>query len=203
MSEEFERREKRIDAVRLGGNQLTHLETCSFYGLSRSEGQTTLHVHLRSNQLESLHPCSFSGFARSSIHVENNPLVCNCSFNYLLQDRKSLAYTGQECRGGYAYGHHQQYAQPAVRKSHRISSKKLTNASNPCRNVFKYYNHLCSKSDCASLCSPNERLIIQITTITTPSRTATFADSTLVVFLCMVIHCSRLFSLCDMESTSA
>ncbi|CAF4326034.1 unnamed protein product, partial [Rotaria sordida] len=37
----------------------------------------SLHIHLRSNHFETLHPCTFINFARSTIHVENNPLICN------------------------------------------------------------------------------------------------------------------------------
>ena len=137
--------------------------------------------------MESLHPCTFFHFARLTIHVENNPLVCNCSFNYLLQDRKSLAYTGQECRGGYAYQPHTQLSQPAVRKTKKILGKKLPDTSNACRNVFKHYNNLCSKLDCTNLCSPNERLVIQITTIAVPNRARSTLRQTFVLRLISIV----------------
>ena len=171
-----------ISSFSSGNNQLTELDSCTFFGLHRS-----LHLHLRSNAFEFVHPCPFYHFARSTIHLENNPLICNCSFNYLLQDRQSLAYTGEECRGGYAYQVHSQYSQKAVRKSHRLPGKKLINTSNTCRNTFKYYNNLCSKWDCAQVCSTNEQLIIQITTIATPSRMNTIFRQTLNSFLWMNI----------------
>jgi hypothetical protein len=182
----------RIESIKhcshLGGNSLTELDTCSFYGLQRTSSQTAFHIHLRSNQLEYLHPCTFYYFVRSTIHVENNPLVCNCSFNYLLQHRQSLAYTGQECRGGYAYQSQNHFSQPAVRKTQKFTGKKLSNTSHTCRNTFKYYNNLCPKWDCAHRCSTNQHSIIQITTIATPSRTRTIFRRTFDVYLCTIIH---------------
>jgi len=174
----------------LGGNNLSTLDTCAFYGLPRLTSHSPLHIHLRSNHFQTLHPCTFINFAHSTIHIENNPLICNCSINYLLHDRKSLAYTGQECRGGFSYQPLTQLTLPAVRKSNKGKEKKFTNTSITCQNVYKYYNNLCSKLDCTNLCSPNERFIIQITTISTPSRTSSkfqqtfFLSFLFIVFLC-------------------
>ena len=124
-----------------------------------------------------------------TIHIENNPLICNCSFNYLLYDRKSLAYTGQECRGGFAYQPLNQLTLPAIRKSSPFKGKKRLNTSNICRNAYKYYNNLCSKTDCANICSPNERFVIQITTIATPSSTpSSNCQRTFLVFFCLIFH---------------
>jgi Leucine-rich repeat (LRR) protein len=172
----------------LGGNNLSNLDTCTFYGLPRLTSHSPLHIHLRSNHFETLHPCTFFNFAHSTIHVENNPLICNCSFNYLLHDRKSLAYTGQECRGGFAYQPQTQLTLPAVRKSNKGIGKKLVNTSITCRNAYRYYNNLCSKLDCTNLCLPNERLIIQITTIATPSKTQSKFQRTFLSYLFVVFY---------------
>ncbi|UJR35303.1 hypothetical protein I4U23_028065 [Adineta vaga] len=89
---------KRLTKLNLSGNNLTTIDTCSFYGLHQTTKTSPLNVYLSANQLETIHPCTFKDFARSTIYLENNPLICNCSFNYLLQNRQSVAYTGQECR---------------------------------------------------------------------------------------------------------
>jgi Leucine-rich repeat (LRR) protein len=164
---------KGLTKLNLSGNNITTIDICSFYGLRYTTSYSSFNVYLRSNQLETIHPCVFKNFARSTIHLANNPLICNCSFNYLLQNRQSLAYTGQECRGGYSYQtRNQQLTLPAVRKTNlTLTKKKPLNVSMTCRDSFNYYNDLCSKLDCASQCAPNERLIIQVTTIPTPSGT--------------------------------
>ena len=115
-------------------------------------------------------------------------MICNCTFNYLLHDRKSLSYTGQECRGGYSYQPQTQFSLPAVRKTHKASGKKLKNTSITCGKTYKYYDNLCSKLDCTNLCSPNERLIIQITTIATPNQTVSIFQRTFLSFLFIVFY---------------
>ncbi|CAF0769844.1 unnamed protein product [Rotaria sordida] len=179
---------KALNKLNLSGNNLSSLDTCAFHGLSRTTSHSSLHIHLRSNHFETLHPCTFINFARSTIHVENNPLICNCSFNYLLHDRKSLAYTGQECRGGFAYQPQTQLFSPAVRKTNKPIGKKIVNNSITCRNAYKYYNKLCSKLDCTSICSPNERFIIQMTTIATPNKTISQFQQTIHLFLIILLY---------------
>lgn len=164
------------------------MDTCAFYGLPRKTTHSPLHIHLRSNQFQTLHPCTVFDFAPGTIHIENNPLICNCSFNYLLYDRKSLAYTGQECRGGFAYQPQNHLTLPAMHKSSKIKGKKRLNTSITCRNVYKYYNNLCAKSDCSNICRPNERLIIEITTISTPSCASSNIQRTFAVFFCLIFH---------------
>ncbi|CAF0821977.1 unnamed protein product [Rotaria sordida] len=189
---------KRLAKLNLSGNNITTLDTCSFYGLHRTTTYSSLNVHLRSNQLETIHPCTFTNFARSTIHLENNPLICNCSFNYLLHNRQSLAYTGQECLGGFSYqSEHQQLTLPAVRKTNSTLIKNPINASIPCQDSYIYYNDLCSKLDCASECTPNERFIIQITTIPTPSGTIFNYPKTIAsTFIVVSVHYSRFFLSC-------
>jgi hypothetical protein len=173
---------------------LTLLDTCSFYSHRRTTTPSLLNVHLRSNQLETIHPCTFKNFARSTIHLENNPLICNCSVNYLLHNRQSLAYTGQECRGGFAYqSQQQQLTLPAVRKTNTTLIKKPMNISLTCRDSYRYYNDLCSKLDCTSQCAPNERFIIQVTTIPTPSGTIFIYQQTFVSII--LVQYSLFFSL--------
>ncbi len=104
----------------------------------------------------------------------------------MLHDRKSLAYTGQECRGGFAYPPQTQLSLSAVRKSDKGIGKKLVNTSITCRDAYKYYNNLCSKLDCTDICTPNQRLIIQITTIATPNKTQSIFQRTYFVFLFIV-----------------
>ena len=173
---------KSLTKLNLNGNNLTTMDICSFYGLRRLTSYSSLNVHLRSNQLETIHPCTFKDFGRSTIHLENNPLICNCSFNYLLHYRQSLAYTGQECRGGFSYQTiNQQISIPAVRKTNLTKIKKPLNISATCRDSYQYYNDLCLKLDCASQCAPNERFIIQVTTIPTPSGTKSFYQQTTII----------------------
>lgn len=145
-------------------------------------------MHLHSNQFETLHPCAFDNFARSTIHIENNPLVCNCTLNYLLHDRKSLAYTGNECRGGYAYQTQAQLGLPAMRKSGTSSGKKLPNTSITCRHSYKYYNALCAQVECASVCAANEQLVIRIPAMLAPSRTEHTARRTSLPLLFIVFY---------------
>lgn len=129
-----------------------------------------LHVFLLSNALETVDPCSFDKFARSTIHIDNNPLMCNCSFNYLLYERQSLAYTGRECRGGFDYPIQYQPNLPAVRKMDGFQRKKSFNFSHTCQLYYQQYKNMCSQLDCSSICIPHETFIIQVTTIETPSR---------------------------------
>jgi Leucine-rich repeat (LRR) protein len=189
---------KRLTKLNLSGNNITKLDTCSFYGLQHTTTHSSLNVHLRSNQLETIDPCTFKNFARSTIHLENNPLICNCSFNYLLHNRQSVAYTGQECRGGFAYQlQQQQLSLPAVRKTNTVSTKKPINISVACRNSYKYYNDLCSKLDCASQCVPNERFIIQVTTIATPSGSRIIYQQTLFsIIVAVLVHYSHFLFSC-------
>jgi Leucine-rich repeat (LRR) protein len=179
---------KSLIKLNLSGNNITIIDTCSFYGLRRITTHSSLHVHLRSNQLETIHPCTFINFARSTIHLENNPLICNCSFNYLLHIRQSIAYTGKECLGGFSYqSQNQQLTLPAVRKMNSTLIKKPINASIPCQDSYKYYNDLCTKLDCTSQCAPNERFIIQVTTISTPSGTKYFYQQTFLSIITVVL----------------
>lgn len=187
---------KQLTKLNLSGNNISNLDTCAFYGLQRTTIHSPLNVHLSSNRLETIHPCTFNNFARSTIHLKNNPLVCNCSFNYLLHDRKSLAYTGQECGGGFIYqSQNQQVTLPAVRKTDSTLNKKLINSSMPCQDVYIYFNDLCSKLDCSSQCAPNERYIIQITTIPTPSGTIVIYRQTIfnIIFV-VLVHYNLFFS---------
>ncbi|CAF2187479.1 unnamed protein product [Rotaria magnacalcarata] len=186
---------KGLTKLNLSGNNITTLDTCSFYGLHPTTSHSSLNVHLRSNQLETIDPCTFNNFARSTIHLENNPLICNCSFNYLLHNRQSLAYTGQECGGGFTYqSQNQQLALPAVRKANLTANKKPMNFSIPCQEAYAYYNDLCSKLDCSNQCAPNERFIIQITTIATPSGTIFIYQKTVVsIVILVLVHCSLFF----------
>jgi hypothetical protein len=184
----------RVVRCQLGGNNLTQLATCTFHGLRRSTSHTSFNVHLRSNSLESIDPCTFDKFARSTIHIENNPLICNCSFNYLLYNRQSLAYTGQECRGGFAYPTQNVISLPAVRKTTNQSQIKPTiNITRTCQDAYKHYHDRCSKLDCTSLCSPHERYIIQVTTIVTPSGTRSLFGQTFVrsLFVVVLVHSSQ------------
>ena len=171
----------------LGGNNLTGLDACAFHGLRRSTSHSSLSVHLRSNELETIDPCTFTAFARSTIHLENNPLICNCSFNYLLHHRQSLAYTGHECRGGFVYPVQNQLSSPAVRKTNTTLGKKPMNSSKTCQEAYRYYNDLCSKMDCASVCMAHERFIIQVTTISTPNGTMARLGQTLLSFLLVIL----------------
>jgi len=107
--------------------------------------------------------------------------------NYLLYERKSIAYTGNECRGGYAYQPQTEFALPAVHKTQTKTGKKFSNKSLTCRNTFKFYNNLCSKTDCTSVCMPNERLIIQITTIATPNRTSMNCQQIYLFLFCFFV----------------
>ncbi|UJR10560.1 hypothetical protein I4U23_014760 [Adineta vaga] len=179
---------KALNKLDLSNNNLSNLDTCAFYGLSRSTSHSSLHIYLHSNQFETLHPCTFDKFARSTIHIENNPLICNCTLNYLLHDQKSLAYTGQECRGGYAYQIQTQFSSPAIRKMNRGSGKKFVNTSITCRNAYKYYNNLCPQMDCKSVCSPNEHFVIQISKIALPNRTETRFRQTFLPLLFIVFY---------------
>jgi hypothetical protein len=160
------------------------MDICSFHGLRHTTSHSSLNVYLRSNQLETIHPCTFKDFTRSTIHLENNPLICNCSFSYLVQNHQSLAYTGQECRGGFSY---QPLNLPAVRKTNSTMIKKPINISITCRDSYRYYNDLCSKLDCISQCAPNERFIIQVTTISTPSRTKSIYQQTFLSIITVVL----------------
>lgn len=161
---------KSLTKLNLNGNNLSLIDTCAFHGVRRSRHHSPFHVHLRSNQLEYLHPCTFDNFARSTIHFDNNPLKCNCSFNYLLQQRQSLVYTGRECRGGYVYPEQVHLSSPAVRKTNKTSARKsTTNLSNICRETFRFYDEFCSKTECESICAIQQRFIIEVTTIATPS----------------------------------
>ncbi|CAF3534762.1 unnamed protein product [Rotaria socialis] len=160
-----------LNKLYLSGNNLSSVDTCAFYGLSHKIAHSPVHIYLHSNHFETLDPCTFINFTHSTIHVENNPLICNCSFNYLLHARKSLVYTGQECRGGFAYKPQTKLTSPAIHKIHKAKGNKIVNNSITCRNTFRYYNNLCWKLDCPRICSTNERFIIQITTIATPSKT--------------------------------
>ncbi|CAF1117963.1 unnamed protein product [Adineta steineri] len=178
---------KSLNKLDLSSNIISNLDTCTFYGLPRTTSRSSLHIHLHSNQFETLHPCTFINFARSTIHIENNPLTCNCTFNYLLHDRKSLAYTGQECRGGYDYQTQTQLSIPAVRKTNKAIRKKILNTSVSCRSTYKYYNNLCPQIDCTSLCSPNELLIIQITAIVAPNRTTSLLFQTTFLPLLFIV----------------
>jgi Leucine-rich repeat (LRR) protein len=188
---------KGLTKLNLNGNNITTVDICSFYGLrhTTTNSLSSFSVYLRSNQLETIHPCVFKNFARSTIHLANNPLICNCSFNYLLQNRQSLAYTGQECRGGYSYQtRNQQLTLPAVRKTNRTLIKNPLNVSMTCRESFNYYNDLCSKIDCANQCAPNERLIIQVSTIPTPSGTKIYYSQTYISIIIVVLIQYRHFS---------
>jgi Leucine-rich repeat (LRR) protein len=184
---------KSLTKLNLSGNNITTIDICSFHGLRRTTSHSSLNVHLRSNQLETIHPCTFKNFARSTIHLENNPLICNCSFNYLLYNRQSLAYTGQECRGGFSYqSRHQQLTLPAVRKTNSTLIKKPLNVSITCRDSYNYYNDLCTKLDCTDQCASNERFIIQVTTIPTPSGTRFLYQQTFVeIIIVVLIHYSH------------
>jgi hypothetical protein len=184
---------KGLTKLNLNGNNITTIDICSFHDLRRTTIHSSLNVYLRSNQLESIHPCTFNNFARSTIHLENNPLICNCSFNYLLHNRQSIAYTGQECRGGFQYqSQYQQLTLPAVRKTNSTLIKKPMNASITCQDSYKYYNDLCTKFDCTSQCAPNERFIIQVTTIPTPSATQFLYQQTYVsIILVVLVHYSH------------
>ncbi|CAF0717425.1 unnamed protein product [Adineta steineri] len=189
---------KRLTKLNLSGNNITTLDTCSFHGLQHSTSHTTLNLHLRANQLETIHPCIFKNFARSTIYLENNPLICNCSFSYLLHNRQSVAYTGQECRGGYAYElPHQKLQLPAVRKTNSTLIKKPLNISTTCKDSFKYYHDLCSQLDCISHCAANERLIIQVTTIPTPSGTIFLYQQTYIsIIVASLVYYSQFFFSC-------
>ena len=154
-----------------------------------------MNINLRANQLQTIHPCILKNFQHSTIHLENNPLICNCSFNYLLNYRQSLVYTGQECRTGYTY---QQLTLPPIRKTNSTLIKTSINNSISCQNSYRYFNDLCSKLDCQSQCAPNERFIIQITTISTPSRTIFIYQQTIfssIVVVVVLVHYGLLFSL--------
>ncbi|CAF1008123.1 unnamed protein product [Adineta ricciae] len=177
-----------LNRLDLSNNYLSNLDTCAFYGLPRVTSRSSLNVYLHANQFETLHPCTFNNFARSTIHIENNPLICNCTLNYLLQDRKSLAYTGQECRGGYAYQLQTQFSSPAIRKANRRAGKKFANTSITCRDAYKYYNNLCPQSDCKSLCSPNEQFVIQVSKIALPNRTTSTYRRTFLPLLFFVFY---------------
>lgn len=171
----------------LGGNNLSSLDVCAFYGLSHASTHSPVHIYLHSNQFSSLDPCTFIDFTRSTIHVENNPLICNCSFNYLLQARKSLAYTGQECNGGFAYKPQPKLSAPAMKKTSKAKAKKILNNSTICQSLFKYYDNLCSRLDCSNTCASNERFVIQITTIATPSEgTSKFQRIPFPIFLILL-----------------
>ena len=162
---------KFLSSIVLDGNNLSNLDTCTFYGLSRSISHSPLHIHLRSNQFKTLYPCTFINFARSTIHVENNPLICNCSFNYLLHNRKSLAYTGQECHGGFASQSQTQLLSAAVHRISEVKRRRLIDNSPMCQSTYEFYDKLCSKVDCTNICSSKTRLIIQVTTVATPNTT--------------------------------
>lgn len=184
---------KSLSKLNLNGNNITLIDSCSFHGLQHGSYPTSPNVYLRSNQLETIDPCVFRNFARSTIHLANNPLICNCSLNYLLQYRQSLAYTGQECRRGFVYQtRNQQLTQPAVRKSNMTLAKKPPlNVSQTCQETYNYYNELCSKIDCNDQCATNELLIIQITTIPTPSGRKSLYDETnsfSMIIILVLIH---------------
>lgn len=193
---------KRLTKLNLSGNNITTLDTCSFYGLQRGSSSAPLTVHLRANQLETIHPCTFLNFARSTIHLENNPLVCNCSFNYLVQNRPAVAYTGQECGGGFVYQvNPARHGLPAERKSNATLMKKPINVSATCRDSFKYYNELCARLDCSSECAASERFIIQVTTIPTPNGALVLYQRTtlsllLLLLLALLVHSSRFLLIC-------
>lgn len=190
---------KSLTKLNLNGNNLTTIDICSFYGLRQFTNSYLLSLYLRSNQLETIHPCTFKNFGRSTIHLEHNPLVCNCSFNYLSHYRQSLAYTGQECRGGFVYQtSNQQLTLPAVRKTNSSKGKTPLNVTATCRESYKFYDDLCAKFDCSSQCAPNERLIIQVTTIPPPSRAqCLYQQTNLFIFSILLIQYSRLlFSVC-------
>jgi Leucine-rich repeat (LRR) protein len=189
---------KRLTKLNLSGNNIATLHTCSFYGLHQANSTSPLNVHLRANQLETIHPCTFQNFARSTIYLENNPLVCNCSFNYLFQNRPAVAYTGQECRGGFVYqSTPQKLGLPAVRKSNTTLMKKPLNSSATCRDSFKYYNDLCARLDCSSECAASERFIIQVTTIPTPNGTLSLYQRTLLsLLLAVLVHSNRFLVIC-------
>ena len=182
---------KSLGKLNLNGNNITMIDSCSFHGLRHGNDPSSPNVYLRSNQLETIDPCVFRNFARSTIHLANNPLICNCSLNYLLQYRQSLAYTGQECRGGFVYQtRNQQLTQPAVRKSNMTLVKKPLNVSQTCQETYNYYNDLCSKIDCTDQCATNERLIIQVTTIPTPNGRKSLYEKTSfsMVIILVLIH---------------
>ena len=174
-------------SILLDGNSLSNLDTCAFYGLSRPISYSPLHIHLHSNHFKTLYPCTFINFAPSTIHVENNPLICNCSLNYLLHSRKSLAYTGQECRGGFSYRPQTQLLSAAVHKIRGVKRKRLMHNSIMCQNTYEFYDKLCSKVDCTSICSPKTRFIIQITTIATPNTTRTKFQPIFLLFSLMIL----------------
>ena len=191
---------KRLKKLNLSGNNIKILDTCSFYGFHRETTHSlfNLHLYLHSNQLQTIYPCTFENFARSTIHLENNPLICNCSFNYLLYNRQSLAYTGQECRGGYSYQSEQQQQQstiPAIRKIDSALTKTLINISMPCEQSYLYYKDLCSKIDCKNQCASEKRFIIQITTVATPSGTVFIYQQTIhSLIIVILMHYSRFLS---------
>ena len=178
---------KSLTKLNLNGNNLSTIDICTFYGLHQSTRNHFLNLYLRSNQLETIHPCTFTNFGRSTIHLENNPLLCNCSLNYLSHYRQSLAYTGQECRRGFDYQtSNQQLTLPAVRKTNLIKTKTQLNVSATCRETYKTYDDLCLQIDCTNQCAPNEQLIIQVTTIATPNRTNRIYQQT-TISLCFLI----------------
>lgn len=188
---------KSLTKLNLNGNNLSTIDICSFYGLRQSNKNHLLNLYLRSNQLETMHPCTFINFGRSTIHLENNPLLCNCSLNYLSHYRQSLAYTGQECRRGFNYQtSNQQLTLPAVRKTNLTKNRNQLNVSATCRDSYRFYDDLCLKFDCANQCAPNERLIIQVTTIATPSRTnRIYQHTTKISIFFLILIQSNHFSL--------
>ncbi len=62
------------------------------------------------------------------------------------------------------------------------------NTSITCRNTYKYYNDICSKLDCSNKCSPNERLIIQITKLTIQNQTTSQFQRTFLPFLFIIFY---------------
>ncbi|CAF1123237.1 unnamed protein product [Adineta ricciae] len=189
---------KRLTKLNLSGNNITTIDTCSFYGLHQTKKTSPLNVHLRANQLEAIHPCTFKDFARSTVYLENNPLVCNCSFNYLLQNQQSIAYTGQECRGGFVYQTEQQVGLPAIRKTNSTTMKKPLNISTTCRDAYRTYQDLCLKTDCLNECAPNERFIIQVTTVPPPSGVVFLYNRTsLLMIVIVLVHYSRFLFICN------
>ncbi|CAF0753427.1 unnamed protein product [Didymodactylos carnosus] len=179
---------KALTKLNLNGNNLSDINLCTFYGLNQNSNlnrysqSSSLHLQLKSNQFKTFNPCIFNNFSRSTIEIDNNPLVCNCTFNYLLNERKSIIYTGTQCRGGYQYGQNQQQM-PAIRKNSIIEKSSLSSkksflnesytsqeSKHACREQYAYYNQECKKLNCFQICLQNEQYVLQVSTVSTPSR---------------------------------